>query len=1236
MKMSNRGIAASYRGGSRGRGRGRLAPGSRPVTESTRIDISAQIEAFQRSDETGTDMCTNTSLIGNNLCAYHPTAELTFPPNLSNHDRAVVHAECRKYGFHSKSSGKGEARKVTIFRKRQKMIQEDDIYNITVNKRTSHVLSSYMNACPPTEDELMAAAGSARHDVVLQDAYGAGIAHGSSSEDEEDVAILAETSTEKKSKKRRNPTPSSAGAAHFSAEDIQKRCRKWQERLQTTSVAALQKTRAGLPIATYRDEIIHAVQNNQVVMIAGETGCGKTTQVPQYLLEDAWTHGRGIRALCTQPRRISAISVAERVAAERGEKVGDAVGYSIRLDTKGGPNCSLMFATNGIVLRMLTSSHNDEALAGITHLMVDEIHERDRFADFLLIIVRDILPTRPNLRVILMSATLHIDLFSRYFSGCPVIQVPGFTHPVEDFYLEEILKLTGYQDSAVAELSAQGVSSSSIVPRHPGRPVASMPREDIQQVESAIENAFTRGSHEDFELLLELTGAAGTDEMADSAPSINVVHPVTGITALMSAAAHGRIDVIISLLANGADTSIKATNGFTATDIAQQFGQSEAAEVLEEIEVQALASDDVANVALALSHYQSNVDVDEVDLQLIKSLLDFICVKSGSEGDTTGDAILIFLPGWDEITRLKELLESSPEFSNSKKFQVLPLHSLVAPSEQRRVFVRPPTGVRKIVLATNIAETSITIDDVVFVIDAGRLKEKSFDPYTGVSTLQSAWISKASERQRRGRAGRCRPGFAFHLYSRARSAALQEFQLPEIQRSPLDEMGLQVKLLEKPGDSIGIASFLSKAVEPPIPQAVTVAIQLLKDIGALNDQEHLTSLGRHLAALPLPPTLGKLLLYGVLFNCLDPVLTVACFLAYRDPWVLPAGPDGRRAATILKARFAASCGGASDHLAALHAYDQWTKAQSQGWDRSFCLRNFLSPATMNMVCGMRRQLLDELTARGFVRSLESASKHAHRIDLVRAVLACGFYPSMGSVIPSHPNQKEARSASLMTKKDDKIRIHPSSIVCKPSLEQSRSDYETRNVTCGFYDEITRGDSITSIKVVTLVSLHPFLLVAANVHIISDDDMDVDDGGERREEGPPTAILVLDGWLKMRISFADVAPLMVLRLRLAKAFAYKVRHPHKSLPDALYKCVQTVSDVFRSEALTFSDSSHTQDTGSPKKSRPACRFFAQGHCREGVRCRYSHHNAVERGSDVVSSEKHGVKRSRSKAHFSKRK
>ena len=186
-----------------------------------------------------------------------------------------------------------------------------------------------------------------------------------------------------------------------------------------------------------------------------------------------------------------------------------------------------------------------------------------------------------------------------------------------------------------------------------------------------------------------------------------------------------------------------------------------------------------------LDKYESTTRAEEIDVVLIESLLTKICT------DTENGAILVFLPGWDDINRTRERLLAG-FFKDSKKFVIMSLHSMVPSMEQRKVFKRPPPGCRKIVLSTNIAETSVTIDDVIYVIDSGRMKEKNYDPYNNVSTLNSSWISKASAKQREGRAGRCQPGVCYHLYSKRRAASLIDFQVPEIRRIPIEELCLQV------------------------------------------------------------------------------------------------------------------------------------------------------------------------------------------------------------------------------------------------------------------------------------------------------------------------------------------------------------------------------------------------------------------------------------------------------------
>ncbi|KAK9814740.1 hypothetical protein WJX72_010718 [[Myrmecia] bisecta] len=1111
----------SGRGAGRG-GRFGIASGMRPVSELARISIADQLEDFQRSNLT----------------------EYTFQPGLSNHDRAVVHNECKKYGFASKSHGKDEDRRVTVYKHQRQHRQRADVYDLPFCDSSLSALERYFEAFPPTETELHAAA-------LGQDTTGA-----SAFGNHEDGSQPAGRH------KRKSHKAKEKGAACFSSEQVAAKHTAWAARQQSVAVQPLVASRTALPIAPYREEIVGAVRGHQVVLIAGETGCGKTTQVPQYLLEDAWSTGQPCRIMCTQPRRISAVSIAERVAAERGEQVGDNVGYTIRLESKGGPHCSLIFCTNGVLLRKLTQG---EGVQDVTHIVVDEIHERDRFADFLLILLRDILPQQPHLRLILMSATLHIDLFSQYFGGCPVVNVPGFTYPVQDFYLEDVLSMIGYagQNGLTPSQPASARNGNSRK-RRPSAPQVGP--ETRQRVEEAIMQAFLRGNDEDFEVLLEVTGAASMDEGGEGAPCINVPHDATGATALMAAAGKGRIEDVGVLMANGADLQQTSMDGSTAYDWAVRFGHTEIAELLQAHMEDSERVDALTASAEALSHYQSNTDADEVDLLLIETLLMYICGEGPySRQEETGvplGAVLVFMPGWHEIICLKDFLEAKPGFKSSK-YQILPLHSMVPAADQRRVFVRPPVGTRKIVLATNIAETAITIDDVVCVINSGRLKEKSYDPYTEVSTLQSAWISAASEKQRRGRAGRCQQGVCFHMYSKQRSEALAAFQLPELKRSPLDEMCLQVKLLDGLAKGRSVAAFLAKAVEPPADAAVNNAVRLLETIGALEEgTEALTVLGRHLAALPLPPRVGKMLLYGLLFGCLDPILTVACSMAYRDPWVLPVDSGARRAATAIKAQMAADAGGCSDHLALVKAYNCWAAARLTGRERQFAAASYVSHATMCMLEGMRSQLLGELQTRGLVTSLQGVSQRAGEASLVRSVLACGFYPQLGHLLPPPAFGAQRKKGTILTGKGEKITIHPASV--NSALEvPPPPPGAPRLCPVMIFEEITRGDARMYVQAATAVNPHALILVAAHMRLAQDEDNDnqpAPEGGE-----PDEAILVLDEWLHLRVPLLGVGPMAVLRQRIGAAFAAKVQHPTSPLAPHMQGALETAAQVFVMEA-----------------------------------------------------------------------
>ncbi|XP_047970216.1 DExH-box ATP-dependent RNA helicase DExH1 isoform X1 [Salvia hispanica] len=674
---------------------------------------------------------------------------------------------------------------------------------------------------------------------------------------------------------------------------------KQEKMREGNSVKAMLAFREKLPAFKVKSEFLKAVTNNQVLVVSGETGCGKTTQLPQFILEEEISSLRGgsCNIICTQPRRISAISVAARISAERGEKLGETVGYQIRLESKRSAQTKLLFCTTGVLLRQLIQ---DPDLTGITHLLVDEIHERGMNEDFLLIILRDILPRRPNLRVILMSATINAELFSKYFGNAPTIHIPGLTFPVEEFYLEDVLEKTRY--------TVQPESGN--LPRNS--------RRGRQQQESKND-------------------------------------PLT--------------------------------------------------ELFEDADIDVLYKSYSASTRQSLDSWSGS----QLDLGLVEATIEHICRHEGA------GAILVFLTGWDDISKLLDKLRANIFVGDPNKFLVIPLHGSMPTVNQREIFDRPPPNVRKIVLATNIAESSITIDDVVYVIDCGKAKETSYDALNKLACLLPSWISKASAHQRRGRAGRVQPGVCYRLYPKLIHDAMLQYQLPEMLRTPLQELCLHIKSLQ-----LGVVStFLSKAIQPPDPLSVENAIELLKTIGALDDREELTPLGHHLSTLPLDPNIGKMLLMGSIFQCLDPALTIAAALAYRSPFVLPLSRKDE--AEAAKRSFAGDS--RSDHIALLKAYHGWKDAKRYRNEKSFCWDNFLSPVTMQMIEDMRFQFLDLLAGIGFVNKsqVNAYNQYSYDLEMICAILCAGLYPNIVQC------KRRGKRTAFYTKEVGKVDIHPGSV-----------------------------------------------------------------------------------------------------------------------------------------------------------------------------------------------------------------
>ncbi|CAH8264868.1 unnamed protein product [Arabidopsis lyrata] len=680
-----------------------------------------------------------------------------------------------------------------------------------------------------------------------------------------------------------------------------------QEKLKATeSVKALHAFREKLPAFKMKEGFLNSVSENQVLVVSGETGCGKTTQLPQFLLEEEISSLRGAdcNIICTQPRRISAISVASRISAERGESIGESVGYQIRLESKRSDQTRLLFCTTGVLLRRLIEDPN---LTNVSHLLVDEIHERGMNEDFLLIILRDLLPRRPDLRLILMSATINADMFSTYFGNSPTMHIPGFTFPVAELFLEDVLEKSRYS---------------------------------IKSSDSGNYQGNSRGRRRDSE--------SKKDDLTTLFEDIDI------------------------------NSHYKSYSSATRNSLEAWSGA-------------------------------------QIDVDLVEATIEYICRLEG------GGAILVFLTGWDEISKLLEKINGNNLLGDSSKFLVLPLHGSMPTVNQREIFDRPPPNKRKIVLATNIAESSITIDDVVYVVDCGKAKETSYDALNKVACLLPSWISKASAHQRRGRAGRVQAGVCYRLYPKVIYDAFPQYQLPEIIRTPLQELCLHIKSLQV--GSIG--SFLAKALQPPDALAVENAIELLKTIGALNDMEELTPLGRHLCTLPVDPNIGKMLLIGAIFQCVNPALTIAAALAYRSPFVLPL--NRKEEADEAKRYFAGdSC---SDHIALLKAYEGYRDAKRGGNEKDFCWQNFLSPVTLRMMEDMRNQFLDLLSDIGFVdKSKPNAyNQYSHDMEMISAILCAGLYPNVVQC------KRRGKRTAFYTKELGKVDIHPGSVNARVNL-----------------------------------------------------------------------------------------------------------------------------------------------------------------------------------------------------------
>ncbi|MES2552852.1 MAG: helicase-related protein, partial [Pseudomonadota bacterium] len=546
-----------------------------------------------------------------------------------------------------------------------------------------------------------------------------------------------------------------------------------------------------LPVSGRKDEIAAAISKHQVVIVCGETGSGKTTQLPKICLE----LGRGVSGLIghTQPRRIAARSVASRIAQELQSPLGQVVGYKVRFNDKLSEGSYVKLMTDGI---LLAETQGDRFLNAYDTIIIDEAHERSLNIDFLLGYLKQLLPKRPDLKVIVTSATIDADRFSRHFNGAPVIEVSGRTYPVEIRY---------------RPLGKAGYSSQTV--------------EDMEEV----------------------------DEEAT----------LYGI---------------------------------------KRKGKTEARWLEEDNEEEA---------------------IEEAILDAADDLL--------RQGD--GD-ILVFLPGEREIRDTADHLRKyQGRSAKLKHIEVLPLFARLSIEDQQKIF--RSSGSRRIVLATNVAETSLTVPGIKYVIDAGLARVNRYSSRAKVEQLHIEKISQAAARQRAGRCGRVSNGICVRLYAEEDFNGRPEYTDPEILRSSLASVILRMAAL-KLGD---VDDF--PFIEAPSSRLIADGYLLLQELGAVDEQRRLTDVGAQLAKLPLDPKIGRMILAAKKENCIQEILIIASALAMQDPRERPM--DKREAADQAHAKFADERSDFMGFLKLWAFYDEALKQKKSNRELlNKCHSNFLS------------------------------------------------------------------------------------------------------------------------------------------------------------------------------------------------------------------------------------------------------------------------------------------------------
>ncbi|KAH8602585.1 putative Pre-mRNA-splicing factor ATP-dependent RNA helicase prp16 [Bisporella sp. PMI_857] len=561
---------------------------------------------------------------------------------------------------------------------------------------------------------------------------------------------------------------------------------------------SLKEQREYLPAFAVREDLLKVIRENQVTIVVGETGSGKTTQLTQFLYEAGY--GNQGMIVCTQPRRVAAMSVAKRVAEEMECQLGSTVGYTIRFEDCTSKETVIKYMTDGILLR---ESLTEPDLDRYSCIIMDEAHERSLNTDVLMGLAKMMLSRRSDLKLIVTSATMNSKRFSDFYGGAPEFFIPGRTFPVDVMFHRSPVE--DYVDQAVQQVLAIHVSMGA------------------------------------------------------------------------------------------------------------------------------------------------------------------------------GD-ILVFMTGQEDIEVTCELIkERLAALNDPPKLSVLPIYSQMPADLQAKIFDKAAPGVRKVVVATNIAETSLTIDGIMYVVDAGYSKLKVYNPRMGMDTLQITPISQANASQRAGRAGRTGPGRAFHLFTEQAFKDEMYIQtIPEIQRTNLSGTILLLK-------SLHVRDLMDfPFMDPPPQEAMSTSLFDLWALGALDNIGELTDIGEKMVAFPMEPSLGKLLIMSEEYGCSEEMMTIVSMLSVPNVFYRPK--ERQEESDAAREKFFVP---ESDHLTFLHVYTQW---KSNGYSDAWCTRHFLHPKALRKAKEVREQILDIMQT----RKMDIISCGTDW-DVIRKCICSGYYHQAAKV-----------------------------------------------------------------------------------------------------------------------------------------------------------------------------------------------------------------------------------------------